>query len=114
MTKEEYLKQMKKKVPPFINKDGITSWFERVWDDAFLEGQRSKASESEMKMSGTIKGLYSANTDYRLIFNDCGGAVALYDYILDKCGGYKEGDRVVVSITPCGEDEYYFPPRPKE
>lgn len=41
MTKEKYLKQMKKKVPPFISEEGITSWFERVWDDAYLAGRES-------------------------------------------------------------------------
>lgn len=66
----------------------------------------------EIKISGEITE-YS-DGENRKIFSDCGGAILIRDFILKDCGGYNIGDRVTVSINPCKENEFHYPPMPKE
>ena len=36
-SKEDYIKGLIEKAPPFINKEGLCSWFKQIYKDAYLQ-----------------------------------------------------------------------------
>ena len=67
-----------------------------------------------IKISGFVGGIETRIGDeHREILCDCGGVVLIREHIM-KSEEYKQGDRVVVSISPCNEDEFYYPKKPKK
>lgn len=38
MTKEEFIKKLMKKAPPFVNKEGLPSWLEYAYDVGYAQG----------------------------------------------------------------------------
>lgn len=67
----------------------------------------------EIKMSGVVGDVFEGIDTFRTLLMDAGGVVLVRDFILDNCGGYKKGDRIVVTVDACGEEEYYYPPKPE-
>ena len=37
MTKEEFIKKIMKKAPPFVNKEGLPSWLEYAYQEGYKE-----------------------------------------------------------------------------
>ena len=69
---------------------------------------------SKIRMSGVVGELVDnpVGVDYRNVLCDCGGIVTVRDNILAD-SGYKEGDRIVISIEPCPDRLFYYPQKSK-
>lgn len=66
----------------------------------------------EIKMSGVIDNIDESFKDNRRILLDCGGIATVRDFVLNNCGGYRKGNRITITITPCEKDEFYYPSKP--
>ena len=69
--------------------------------------KRADHLHKEIKVSGIIR--YFPNDNQANIALDCGGVISIEEIILTYFGCYNDGDKITITINPCGENEFYYP-----
>ena len=64
--------------------------------------------QKTIKVSGTIHTIDKLNNENKRILLDCGGIVTIRDFILNECGNYKEGDKIIITIELNKDNIIYY------